>query len=90
MPHSPSRAALKTNNTMDILKVRELHYFLGEEIKKGNGNKELYVTTDEEGNDYRPMWFAPTSDPKEVEDFMRITCSGLRNCKDPKNAVLLG
>ena len=75
---------------MEILKVKELYYFLGEEIKKGNGNKDLYVTTDEEGNDYRPMWFAPTSDPKEVERFMRITCSGLRNCKDVKNAVLLG
>lgn len=75
---------------MEIIKVKELYKMLGAEIENGNGDKELYLTTDDEGNDYRPMYFALTSEPGTIKDFMLSTCSGLNNCKDVNNAILLG
>jgi len=58
--------------------------------QKGMGKKKVYLVTDEEGNDYTPLWFAPMSDPDSVKEFMEGSCSGLSRCSDPGNAVLLG
>ena len=70
--------------------VKQLHAALGEIIKNGGGNKDVYLVTDDEGNDYHPLWFTPMSDPSKVREFMESTCSGLSNCFDVDNAVVVG
>lgn len=74
----------------DIVKVKQLYAVLGKLIKEGKGDCDLYCMSDEEGNDYYPMWFTPTSDPEKVKSLLESTCSGLMNCKDPNKAVVLG
>lgn len=74
----------------DIVTVKQLHAVLGKLIKEGKGDHELYCMTDEEGNDYFPMYFTPTSDPVRVKSILESTCSGLMNCKDVTKAVVLG
>lgn len=75
---------------MKPLKVKELHQMLGDIIKAGGGDKTLYVTTDEEGNDYRKMWFTPLTDADEIKEFLSCTMSGLSNCDDVNDAVVIG
>lgn len=70
--------------------VKELYDALGKIIRSGGGGKTIYMATDDEGNDYRKMWYAPMTDPKQIESFMEISCSGLSNCDDVNNAVVLG
>ena len=74
---------------MDAVTVEEMARFCNELVKKGYGKKYCFVTTDEEGNDYRPMWFQPTSNPVEVRNIMEYSCSGLGNY-DPNNIVMFG
>ena len=45
---------------MKQLTVKELHKILGQEIKKGNGDKLLITADDMEGNGYHGMWFGAT------------------------------
>ena len=52
---------------MKPITVKEMYSICKELVEKGHGKKYCYVTTDEEGNDYRPMWFKPTSDPSAVD-----------------------
>ena len=74
---------------MKPLTVEELSTYCNELVKNGHGKKYCFVTTDEEGNDYRPMWFKPTSNPDEIERLMMYSCSGTGN-NDPNNIVMFG
>jgi hypothetical protein len=69
--------------------VKEMLGFCKELVKNGHGDKYCFVTTDEEGNDYRPLWFKPTSNPDEVARLMMYSCSGLGK-HDPKKIVMFG
>jgi len=71
------------------IKVKELAKFCNELVKKGYGEKFCAVTTDEEGNDWRPMWYKPTEDPERVKELMEYSQSGLSG-QDPKNFVMFG
>ena len=74
---------------MEILTVNEMYKFCKELVENGHGKKLCYVSTDEEGNDYRPMWFKPMCDPDEVSKFMLFSCSGIGK-HDPKKIVMFG
>ena len=71
------------------IKVKELAKFCNELVKKGYGEKFCAVTTDEEGNDYRPMYFKPTTDPESIKTMLEYSQSGLRG-NDPTKIVLFG
>ena len=73
---------------MEIITINQLYAALGSAIKAGHGNKKCYLSTDDEGNDYHPMWFTVTTDPAEVENCMACTCSGLP--EDYENIAILG
>lgn len=77
------------DNMETPLQVKEMYEFCKELMKEGHGDKYCYVTTDEEGNDYRPMWFKPTTDPQAIESMMQYSMSGLKG-NDPKKIVMFG
>lgn len=71
------------------MNVEELYAYCAKLIKNGHGKKQCFCTTDDEGNDYRPMVYAPTSNPKEVRQLMQYSCSGIGN-NDPNDIVIFG
>lgn len=74
---------------MKVIKVKDLYASLGKLVKKGMGEKDLYLVSDDEGNDYRPMYFGATADTNVVREIMEVSCSGIGN-NNPENIVLLG
>jgi hypothetical protein len=49
---------------MKALTIKDLKKACEEEIRKGNGNKTIMISSDDEGNSYHYLWFAFT--PMEV------------------------
>ena len=71
------------------LTVEQLHAFLTKAIANGCGKKHVYLTSDDEGNDYHPAWFEPETDAEKVKGYMEYSCSGFSNCLDPDNAIII-
>lgn len=67
--------------------VNELNLAIQEQIRKGNGDKHILISTDDEGNGYHTLFYAFLDDKNEI-----------RNCLDyehdrthtPDNCVILG
>lgn len=74
---------------MNPIKVKELYKLLGKAIKEGHGDKFVYLSSDDEGNDYHGLCREPMTDPKEVRMYMQYSCSGLGNCPEPEKAIIL-
>lgn len=76
---------------MKSVKVKELFESVKKAMEDGKGDYDVYLVTDDEGNDYRPLfWEELLTDTKEVQEAMEISCSGLSNCYDISKAALLG
>ena len=45
--------------------VQQLKEYCEEQIKKGNGDRVIMISNDEEGNGYHYLWYAFT-EPEEV------------------------
>ena len=74
--------------TAHIYTVKELHERLTEIINDGNGDKGIWITSDEEGNNYHPLLYLVTDDEEAVKDCVD---AGLMvgHC-EPEITVLLG
>lgn len=46
---------------MKPITVKDLKKLCDEEIKKGNGNKVIMISSDDEGNNYHYLWYSFTS-----------------------------
>ena len=46
---------------MKPITVKELKRACDEQIKKGNGNKVIMISNDDEGNGYHYMWYSFTT-----------------------------
>ena len=46
---------------MKALTIKDLKRACEEEIRKGNGNKTIMISSDDEGNSYHYLWYAFTS-----------------------------
>lgn len=42
------------------LTIKQLKKFIDDEIKKGNGDKVIMISDDDEGNGYHYLWYALT------------------------------
>lgn len=71
-----------------IITVRQLADLAGQEIAKGNGNKKVYISQDDEGNGYHALFYGFTSDKKDLEEIKEY-CYGLEN-EELDNVVVLG
>lgn len=52
-----------------IFTVNDLLTFCKDEISRGNGNKKIYISQDDEGNGFHPMFYAFTSTKENVEAY---------------------
>ena len=71
-----------------IITVRQLADLAEQEIAKGNGNKKVYISQDDEGNGYHALFFGFTSDKKDLEEIKEYSF-GLED-EDLDNIVILG
>jgi hypothetical protein len=46
---------------MKPLNINDLCKYCLQEIKKGNGNKTIMISSDDEGNSYHYLWYAFTT-----------------------------
>ena len=70
------------------LTVKQLKTFCNEQIKKGNGNKHILISCDDEGNGFHTLFYAFTdADVEGFEDLLGMEHDGTHT-KD--NCVILG
>lgn len=68
--------------------VKELAEFCDAEIKKGNGNKIVYISRDDGGNDFHLLFYGFTSDKKSLKELNDY--SGFVDDNELNNVVVLG
>lgn len=56
---------------MKALTIKDLALACAREIKKGNGNKTIMISSDDEGNSYHYLWYAFT-DMETMEESIEI------------------
>lgn len=52
--------------------VRELYAMCAEQIVKGNGDKHILITTDDEGNGYHTLFFAMDDNIENIRYALEI------------------
>ena len=70
---------------MEQLTVRDLYHACEYQIKKGNGNKYIAISDDNEGNGYHGMFFRFTENVEDCIDL--INDSQITN---PNELIILG
>ena len=82
------KASNATASTPTPITVKLLRMLCDEQIKKGNGDKVILMSDDDEGNGFHTMFFAFTDEQAVLNMFAE---EGLFNDKnDPKKVVILG
>ena len=69
--------------------VEELYNACGEQIKKGNGKKQVWLSDDDEGNGYHQCYYEFTDDEKEITTIQSYTYGRILDVK-AKDIVILG
>lgn len=72
---------------MNAITVEELSAFCKNEIKKGNGKKQILISQDDEGNGYHGLFFAFTPIKNIFEGEYQPSCY-LDNVKDDTHIIL--
>lgn len=70
------------------LTVEELFECCKKQIEKGNGDKHIQITTDDEGNGYHTLFYQFNDDKEEI---VQCIAGGLmHDAVNPDEIVLLG
>lgn len=73
---------------MNGLTVKQLAKFCLEQIKKGNGDKVIQITQDDEGNGYHTLFYQFTDNLDEIRECEEF---GMFHDRiDVNNTILLG
>lgn len=72
---------------MEVITVNELLALCEEQKAQGNGDKKIYISSDDEGNDFHALFYSFTSDPKKIKKATQYSAFVPRV---KKNIVLLG
>jgi len=67
------------------MKVKELLKDCQKLVKMGMGDREVYLSNDDEGNGYHETFYSFTTDEKEIAE-----ADWHGDIADPGNAVILG
>lgn len=90
---------MATNNTMGktvkALTINDLAKLCKEQIKKGNGNKKIVISSDDEGNEYHELFFGftPTQEEGNPLNYFETACVNLPygvSQKEIKDYIILG
>lgn len=57
---------------MKQLTINELLKFCQQQVKKGNGNKKIVISDDNEGNDYHGLFYAFTKIAEYQKEYYQI------------------
>lgn len=76
---------------MEQMTIKQLYLLLGQEIKKGNGDKAIVVADDNEGNAYHGLFYGITSDLADIKEAVEYS-NGIYDSreKDLNKLVILG
>ncbi len=74
---------------MEVITVRKLKDLCNEQIRKGNGDKKILISDDDEGNGYHSLFFPFTDKPKDVKMLLDSTYHEYYGDK-PEELVILG
>ena len=73
---------------MNIITVKQLKDLCDQQIAKGNGDKEILISQDDEGNSYHSLFYGfmdSLDSIKECKEF-----SGFHDDNKPEDVVILG
>lgn len=69
-----------------ILTVNQLLEECEKQKSKGNGNKKVYISRDDEGNDFHALFYGFTDDKKTIKE-INDYCGSI---DDIDNSIILG
>ena len=75
---------------MKALKVKDLYEIVKHEIEKGNGNKTIMISNDDEGNGYHYLWYAFTDSETMKDDDTFMWSVDEKNVDTIENTIVLG
>lgn len=52
--------------------IKQLHDDCARAIRNGNGNKHVFITSDDEGNSYHALWYGILDEEKDVDDTINL------------------
>ena len=72
----------------EAITVRELLKLCHQQVRKGNADKQILISNDDEGNGYHSLYFEFTDDEGVINELSRQNMFHDKN--DPKDVVILG
>lgn len=69
------------------LTVKELSKYCQQQILKGNGDKHIWISQDDEGNGYHRLFYQFLDDAKEIKEMLEYE---LDDKEKPEEIVILG
>lgn len=69
------------------LTVAQLLEFCKEQVEKGNGDKHIIISTDDEGNGYHTLFYSFTDDEENLQNILEREHDGTHTVD---NCVCLG
>ena len=66
--------------------VSELLYACGKEVAKGNGNKIVMISSDNEGNEYHTLWYTFLDNTVKIKKMQGL----FHENRNPDEVVILG
>ena len=74
---------------MGVRTIRELHAELVRQIEKGNGDKKILLSNDDEGNGYHAMYYLVSPVDGNISDEYQLSY-GVTLDEAKKNYLILG
>ena len=72
---------------MAVVTVNELLEMCNDQVSKGNGNKKVYISRDDEGNSFHALYYGFTElTPQNASDYVADFCEEL----SPDEHIVLG
>lgn len=68
--------------------IFELKNAVDEQVKKGNGSKTVFLSSDDEGNNFHKLLFPFTDIPEEIKTY--LDAGMIDGDPDPNSIVFLG
>lgn len=78
-------------NTPKQVTVNDLFLACKHQVEIGNGGKKIYLSADDEGNGFHPLWYGFNAVPDSVKSYAEAGLIDGVGLDDPcNNIVLLG